>query len=68
MPTDKMVLFAKKINLESKWNEMFLQNGGNVTSEMSVLGDEIKTTIRSILQAQEKARNPQDLEIHLYAG
>jgi len=63
-----MVLFAKKINLESKWNEMFLQNGGNVTSEMSVLGDEIKTTIRSILQAQEKARNPQDLEIHLYAG
>jgi len=68
MPTDKMVLFAKKISLESKWNEMFLQNGGNVTSEMSVLGDEIKTTIRSILQAQEKARNPQDLEIHLYAG
>jgi len=63
-----MVLFAKKISLESKWNEMFLQNGGNVTSEMSVLGDEIKTTIRSILQAQEKARNPQDLEIHLYAG
>jgi len=68
MPTDTMVLFAKKISLESKWNEMFLQNGGNVTSEMSVLGDEIKTTIRSILQAQEKARNPQDLEIHLYAG
>ena len=50
MAQDNMVLFAKKLKLESKWNELFLENGGMVTSEMSVLGDEIKIVIRSILQ------------------
>ena len=63
-----MVLFAKKIKLESKWNEMFLQNGGLVTPEMSVLGDEIKKVIRSLLRNQESPKNPKDGEIHLYAG
>jgi hypothetical protein len=47
---------------------MFLQNGGLVTPEMSVLGDEIKNTIRSILKNQESPKNPRDGEIHLYAG
>jgi len=70
MVPDNMVLFAKKLKLESDWNELFLKNGGNVTPEMSVLGDEIKTTIRLILQAQEEktSKNPRDLEVHLYAG
>ena len=63
-----MVLFAKKLKLESKWNELFLQNGGMVTPEMSVLGDEIKTVIRSILKNQESPRNIRDGENHLYAG
>ena len=63
-----MVLFAKKLNLESKWNEMFLENNGQVTTEMSVLGDEIKTIIRSILKEQESPKNIKDLEIHLFAG
>ena len=53
MAQDNMVLFAKKLKLESKWNELFLENGGMVTPEMSVLGDEIKTVIRSILKNQE---------------
>jgi len=68
MAKNSMVLFAKKLNLESKWNEMFLENNGQVTTEMSVLGDEIKTIIRSILKEQESPKNIKDLEIHLFAG
>jgi len=68
MAQDNMVLFAKKLKLESKWNELFLENGGMVTPEMSVLGDEIKQVIRSILKNQESPRNIRDGENHLYAG
>ena len=68
MAQDNMVLFAQKLKLESKWNELFLQNGGMVTPEMSVLGDEIKTVIRSILKNQENPRNIKDGENHLYAS
>ena len=70
MAQDNMVLFAKKLKLESRWNELFLENKGQITAEMSVLGDEIKQTIRSILRAQEAEAhtNPKDGEIHLYAG
>jgi|TARA_R110002126_G_scaffold266820_1_gene410178 hypothetical protein len=68
MAKNSMVLFAKKLNLESKWNEMFLENNGEVTPEMSVLGDEIKTVIRSILKEQENPKNIKDLEVHLFAG
>ena len=68
MAQDNMVLFAQKLKLESKWNELFLANGGMVTPEMSVLGDEIKTVIRSILKNQESPRNVRDGENHLYAS
>ena len=68
MAQDNMVLFARKIQLESKWNELFLKNGGLVTPEMSVLGDDIKKVIRQILAKQESPKNPYDGEIHLYAG
>jgi|TARA_B110000211_G_scaffold139843_1_gene159860 hypothetical protein len=47
---------------------MFLENNGEVTPEMSVLGDEIKTVIRSILKEQENPKNIKDLEVHLFAG
>ena len=65
-----MVLFAKKLKLESRWNELFLENRGQITPEMSVLGDEIKNVIRSIIRQQEEQvhSNPRDGEIHLYAG
>ena len=63
-----MVLFARKVELESKWNGLFLRNNGLITPDMVVLGDEIKKTIRAILSAQENPRNPKDLENHLYAG
>tara|TARA_R100000908_G_scaffold5164_1_gene2163 strand:+ start:360 stop:503 length:144 start_codon:yes stop_codon:yes gene_type:complete len=47
---------------------MFLENNGEVTPEMSVLGDEIKTVIRSILKEQESPKNIKDLEVHLFAS
>jgi hypothetical protein len=70
MAQDNMVLFAKKLKLESKWNELFLENRGQITAEMSVIGDEIKRVIRSIIAEQESKvhSNPKDGEIHLYAG
>ncbi len=68
MAQSKMVLFARKIQFESKWNELFLRNGGNVTPEMSVLGDQIKQTVREILAIQESPKNTRDEEVHLYAG
>ena len=70
MAQDNMVLFAKKLKLESNWNELFLENRGKITPEMSVLGDEIKKVIRSIIRQQEEEvhSNPRDGEIHLYAG
>ena len=65
-----MVLFAKKLKLESRWNELFLENRGQITAEMSVLGDEIKQVIRSIIRKQEAEvhTNDKDYEVHLYAG
>jgi len=70
MAQDNMVLFAKKLKLESRWNELFLENRGQITPEMSVLGDEIKTVIRSIIKKQEEQvhTNEKDYEVHLYAG
>ena len=51
-------------------DELFLENKGQITPEMSVLGDEIKNVIRSIIRQQEEQvhSNPRDGEIHLYAG
>jgi len=70
MAQDNMVLFAKKLKLESRWNELFLENRGQITAEMSVLGDEIKQVIRSIIRKQEAEvhTNDKDYEVHLYAG
>ena len=68
MAQDNMVLFAKNLKLESKWNELFLENGGLVTPEMSALGDQIKTVIRSILKNQENPKNIRDGENHIYAS
>ena len=70
MVQDNMVLFAKKLKLESKWNESFLENRGQITPEMSVLGDEIKIIIRLIIREQEiqANKNSRDYEAHLFAG
>jgi hypothetical protein len=49
---------------------LFLENKGQITAEMSVIGDEIKKVIRSIIRQQEEQvrTNPLDGEVHLYAG
>jgi hypothetical protein len=57
MAQDNMILFAKKLKLESRWNELFLENRGQITAEMSVLGDEIKQVIRSIIR-ETRSRSP----------
>jgi len=69
---NSMLLFAKKIQLESKWNEMYLENSGKVTTEMLQLGDQIKAVIRSIVFEQNEEaynyKNSTDYEIHTHAG
>jgi hypothetical protein len=49
---------------------LFLENRGQITAEMSVLGDEIKQVIRSIIRKQEAEvhTNDKDYEVHLFAG
>jgi hypothetical protein len=49
---------------------LFLENKGQITPEMSVLGDEIKRVIRSIIREQEAQvhTNEKDYEVHLFAG
>ena len=68
MAHDNMVLFAQKLKLESRWNELFLENGGLVTPEMSALGDQVKSVFRLILKNQENPRNIRDGENHSYAS
>ena len=72
MAQSTMLLFARKIQLESKWNELYLSNEGKITLEMLQLGDEIKQVIRSILKAQEEDAynyaNSTDYEVHQFAG
>ena len=68
MAQDNMVLFARKIHFESRWNELYLKNGGLITPEMSALGDQIKSVIRLILKNQENPRNIRDGENHIYAS
>ena len=65
---DHLVLFAQKLNLDSTWNDLFLEIGGLVTPEMSALVDQINTTIRLILKNQENPRNIRDGENHSYAS
>jgi hypothetical protein len=49
---------------------LFLENKGQITAEMSVLGDEIKRVIRTIIREQESQVqvNEKDYEVHLFAG
>lgn len=63
-------LFAKKLELENKWNRMFLENGGYVTVEMAAIQDSLKVVIRqlkedSVRYAQLNLNNGEN---HLFAG
>ena len=63
-------LFAKKLELENKWNRMFLENGGYVTVEMAAIQDKLKVVVRqlkedSVRYAQINLLNGEN---HLFAG
>ena len=63
-------LFAKKLELENKWNRMFLENGGYVTVEMAAIQDKLKVVVRqlkedSVRYAQINLNNGEN---HLFAG
>lgn len=63
-------LFAKKLELENKWNRAFLDNGGYVTVEMAAIQDELKTVIRQLKEDSVRFQNLNMLngENHLFAS
>jgi len=63
-------LFAKKLELENRWNRAFLDNGGYVTVEMATIQDELKVVVRqlkedSVRYAQINLNNGEN---HLFAS
>ena len=63
-------LFAKKLELENKWNRAFLDNGGYVTVEMATIQDELKTVVRQLKEDSIRFQNLNMLngENHLFAS
>lgn len=63
-------LFAKKLELENKWNRAFLDNGGYVTVEMAAIQDELKTVVRQLKEDSVRFQNLNMLngENHLFAS
>ena len=63
-------LFAKKLDLENRWNRAFLDNGGYVTVEMATIQEELKVVVRqlkedSVRYAQINLNNGEN---HLFAS
>ena len=63
-------LFAKKLELENRWNRAFLDNGGYVTVEMATIQEELKVVVRqlkedSVRYAQINLNNGEN---HLFAS
>jgi len=65
----KQALLAKKISLESSWNQAYLEEG-KVTNAMQETSQEIKTIVKELIARDMHAvtSNPKDNEVHLYAG
>ena len=60
-------LLAKKIDLENKWNTLFLHYG-HVTVEMNVLDQQLKEVKRELNFKSTGYYNPADHEIDTFAG
>jgi hypothetical protein len=60
-------LLAKKIDLENKWNTLFLQHG-HLTVEMNVLDQQLKEVKRELNFKSTGYYNPANHEIHTFAG
>ena len=60
-------LLAKKIELENKWNTLFLY-AGHVTVEMNILDQQLKQVKRELNFKSTEYYNPANHEIHTFAG
>ena len=69
MMESSQVLLAKKISLESSWNQCYLEEG-KVTNAMQETSQEIKTIVKELIARDMQAAisNPKDHEVHLCAG
>jgi hypothetical protein len=62
-------LLAKKISLESSWNQAYLEEG-KVTNAMQETSQQIKIIVKELIARDMQAvtSNPKDNEVHLFAG
>ena len=64
-------LLAKKISLESRWNQSYLENG-RVTNEMQETSQEIKKIVKELISRDmieaKNSVNVLDYEVHTFAG
>jgi len=64
-------LLAKKMDLESKWNQSYLEQG-KVTNAMQETSQEIKKIVKELIsrdmQEAKYSVNVKDYEIHAFAG
>ena len=69
MMESSKTLLAKKISLESSWNQSYLEEG-KVTNAMQETSQEIKTIVKELIarDMQAATSNPKDHEVHLFAG
>jgi|TARA_R110000850_G_scaffold149581_1_gene272036 hypothetical protein len=65
----KQALLARKISLESSWNQSYLEEG-KVTNAMQETSQEIKTIVKELIarDMQTATSNNKDFETHLFAG
>ena len=65
----KQALLARKISLESSWNQSYLEEG-KVTNAMQETSQEIKTIVKELISRdmQTATSNNKDFETHLFAG
>lgn len=65
----KQALLARKISLESSWNQAYLEEG-KVTNAMQETSQEIKTIVKELIarDMQTATSNNKDFETHLFAG
>jgi len=69
MMESTQVLLAKKISLESSWNQTYLEEG-RVTNAMQETSYKVKVIVKELIDRDMQAvtSNNNDLEVHLYAG
>lgn len=71
MPKTPQQLIARKMELESKWNQLWLEEG-KVSMEMHLMGSEIKAIVRELmvrdLENAESYANRPDYENHAFAS